>query len=232
MVRVTENSESPMINTTAVARRTLAALTLPATAAAFFLGSAGVADAATSFGTPGQVGRMASEGYLDWVVPAGVTSLHVHLVGGSGADGASGAGSPGGRGGYGAIVDETVAVQPGQAVILMPGGAASLNGNENASRDAFGGFGGPGDTHGNGGRGGAASWVIVNNRVIGIAGGGGGGGGGGAVYNYNGGQGGDAGQPGNSGSGPAGGAGGPGNIAGDEAVHHGEDQNSGSPLYS
>ncbi len=221
-----------MINTKAAARRTLVALTLPATAAAFFLGSAGVADAATPFGTPGQVGRMAAEGYLDWVVPAGVTSLHVHLVGGSGADGGSGAGSPGGRGGYGGIVDETVAVQPGQAVILMPGGAAGLNGDENASRDAFGGFGGPGNANGHGGRGGAASWVIVNNKVVGIAGGGGGGGGGGAVYSYRGGQGGDAGQPGNIGSGPGAGSGGPGNIAGNEVVHHGEDQTDAAPLFS
>ena len=221
-----------MINTKAVARRTLVALALPTTVAGFFLGIAGPAAADTPFGTPGQVGRMAGEGYLDWIVPAGVTSLHVHLVGGSGADGGSGAGSPGGRGGFGGIVDETVAVKPGQAVILMPGSAASLNGDELASRDAFGGFGGPGDAHGHGGRGGAASWVIVNDRVVGIAGGGGGGGGGGAVYNYNGGQGGDAGQPGKSGSGAGAGSGGPGNIAGNEVVHHGEDQSGTPPLLS
>ena len=221
-----------MINTKAVARRTLVALTLPATAAAFFLGSAGPADAATTFGTPGQVGRMATEGYLNWVVPAGVSSLHVHLVGGSGADGGSGAGSPGGRGGYGAIVDENVAVKPGQLVILMPGSAARLNGDEMSSRDAFGGYGGPGDSEGHGGRGGAASWVIVNDQVVGIAGGGGGGGGGGAIYSYKGGQGGDAGQPGLNGSGAGAGTGGPGNIAGDEVTNHGETQSSAPPLMS
>lgn len=218
-----------MINTKAVARRTLVALTLPATAAAFFLGSAGVADAATPFGTPGQIVQQVSDGRLDWTVPAGVSSIHLHLVGGSGADGASGAGSPGGRGGYGGFVDEDVPVKPGQAVTLYPGSAAGLSGGQTYFGDTNGGRGGHGDSHGNGGRGGAASWATVDGRIIGIAGGGGGGGGGGAVYSYSGGQGGDARGAGYNGTGPGAGSAASGNIAGSADIQHGEDQSGSAP---
>ena len=218
-----------MINTKAVARRTLVALTLPATAAAFFLGSAGVADAATPFGTPGQIVQQVSDGRLDWTVPAGVSSIHLHLVGGSGADGASGAGSPGGRGGYGGFVDEDVPVKPGQAVTLYPGSAAGLSGGQTYFGDTNGGRGGHGDSHGNGGRGGAASWATVDGRIIGIAGGGGGGGGGGAVYSYSGGQGGDARGAGYSGTGAGAGSAASGNIAGSADIQHGEDQSGSAP---
>ena len=95
-----------MINTKAVARRTLVALSLPTTVAAVILGSSVVADAATPFGTPGEIVQQVSDGLLAWSVPAGVSSVHL-------------------RGGF---VDETVAVKPGQTLILMPGSAARLSG--------------------------------------------------------------------------------------------------------
>ena len=221
-----------MINTKAVARRTLVALSLPTTLAAVILGSAGVAHADTPFGTPGEIVQQVSDGKLAWSVPTGVSSVHLHIVGGSGADGGSGAGSPGGRGGYGGFVDETVAVKPGQTLTLMPGSAASLGGAQTWFGDSYGGRGGHGDANGNGGRGGAASYVTLGNQVVGVAGGGGGGGGGGAVYSYNGGQGGDARLAGTGGSGAGAGSAGTGNIAGSDSVHHGEDQGNNAPFGS
>ena len=95
-----------MIDTKVVARRMLVALSLPTTVAAVILGSSGVADAATPFGTPGEIVQQVSDGLLAWSVPAGVSSVHLH----------------------GGFVDETVAVKPGQTLILMPGSAARLSG--------------------------------------------------------------------------------------------------------
>jgi hypothetical protein len=155
----------------------------------------------------------------------------VHLVGGSGADGQPGAGSPGGQGGHGGIVDETIAVKPGQTLDLLPGSAASLGGAEHWYGDSVGGDGGLGDSNGNGGTGGAATWVTLDGQVIATAGGGGGGGGGGAIYTYKGGNGGDAGQPGSDGSGYGAGSGAPGNIAGASDVQHGESAGD-APLVS
>ena len=212
-----------MINKGTFVRRAVVALSVPATLVAAAIAGAAPASAALPFGTPHQLVQQASDGELNWTVPQGTTSVHVHLVGGSGADGAGGAGSPGGAGGHGGIVDETIAVKPGQDLDLLPGTAASLDGAEHSYGDAHGGRGGHGDLNGNGGRGGAATWVTLDNQVVGVAAGGGGGGGGGAVYSYAGGNGGDAGHVGSDGSGAGSGGGGFGNIAGSSSIFHGQD---------
>ena len=211
-----------MINKTAFVRRTVAAISVPTTLLAVALGSTAPANADTPFGTPHQIVQSSPDGELQWTVPTGTSSVHVHLVGGSGADGHTGAGSPGGQGGHGGIVDETIAVKAGQTLDLLPGSAASPGGAEHWFGDSSGGKGGLADSNGNGGSGGAATWVTLDGQVIAIAGGGGGGGGGGAIYTYKGGNGGDAGHAGSDGSGYGAGTGGPGNIAGAANVHHGE----------
>src|SRR4051812_7037860 len=189
--RTSDREERIMTIISTSLRRTLLALSLPTAAVALSVGVAAPASADTPFGTSGEIVQQLSDGQRDWTVPAGTTSVRLHLVGGSGADGGSGAGSPGGVGGHGGMVDETVPVKPGQTLSLMPGSAAGLTGAWTAFGDSHGGRGGHGDSEGNGGRGGSASWVTLDGRVVGMAGGGGGGGGGGAVYSYAGGAGGD-----------------------------------------
>jgi hypothetical protein len=212
-----------MINNSSFVRRALVALSVPATLVVAAIGTTMPASADLPFGTPHQLLQQASDGELNWTVPQGTTTVHVHLVGGSGADGGTGAGSSGGTGGHGAIVDETIAVRPGQNLDLLPGTAASLDGVEHSYGDAHGGRGGHGDLNGNGGRGGAATWVTLDGQVVGVAAGGGGGGGGGAVFSYAGGNGGDAGHAGSDGSGAGAGSGASGNIAGSSDIYHGQD---------
>ncbi len=214
---------SSMINNSSFVRRALVALSVPATLVAAAIGTTMPASADVPFGTPHQLVQQAADGELNWTVPQGTSSVHVHLVGGSGADGGTGAGSPGGTGGHGAIVDETIAVKAGQHLDLLPGTAAGPDGAEHSYGDAHGGRGGHGDLNGNGGRGGAATWVTLDGRVIGVAAGGGGGGGGGAVFSYAGGNGGDAAHGGSGGSGAGAGSGASGNIAGSSDIYHGED---------
>jgi hypothetical protein len=219
-----------MINKTAFVRCAVAAISVPATLLAVALGSTAPASADTPFGTPHELVQHSSDGQLQWTVPAGTTSVHLQLVGGSGADGHSGAGSSGGRGGHGGIVDETIAVKPGQTLDLLAGSAASPGGAETWFGDADGGKGGLADSNGNGGSGGAATWVTLDGQVIGIAGGGGGGGGGGAIYTYAGGNGGDAGHAGSDGSGYGAGSGASGNLAGAANVQHGEAASDAPPV--
>jgi hypothetical protein len=141
-----------------------------------------------------------------FVVPAGVTSIHVVAIGGKGADAARN--YQFGRGGYGAEVSGDLAVTPGATVYVEVGG----NG---------GGFngGGASDVDGRGGGGGGGSDVrtatntdpgTLASRLLVAGGGGGGGAGDGSYDNWGrGGDGGDAGQTG----GDAGGGGGGGGTA-------------------
>ncbi|MDI6788540.1 MAG: glycine-rich protein, partial [Planctomycetota bacterium] len=136
-----------------------------------------------------------------WVVPAGVTSITVDVLGAKGGNGSSG-----GVGGNGARVQTTLSVTPGQTLYIYVGGQSS---------NASGGYNG-GGTGGNlggssyaGGGGGASDirqgGTILANRVV-VAGGGGGGGG----AQSGGPSGGSGGQNGGDGSTYAGGGGGGG----------------------
>jgi hypothetical protein len=165
--------------------------TVAALATLFALGHPAAAPAATiasqSFTSPGE---------QQFVVPAGVTTLQVTLVGGNGGVGAGGA--TGGSGGIPATVKAQLAVSPGEILYAevagngqTAGGAHNPGGygggGEGGARSAFGGTGGGG--------GGGASDVrtcsasvppaacggreSLASRLI-VAGGGGGGGGQGA----------------------------------------------------
>jgi len=109
-------------------------------------------------------------GEQTFVVPSGVHSLHVHLVGGSGGEG-------GGAGGAGAEVVGELEVEPDETLYVEVGG----NG-EDFSEGGEGGFNGGGN--GAGGGGGAsdirlqprAEPLSLESRLIIAAGGGGGGG--------------------------------------------------------
>jgi hypothetical protein len=185
--------------------------TATALAALFALAQPAGASAATiasqSFTTPGE---------HPFVVPAGVTSLQVALVGGIGGAGKGGA--SGGSGGIPATLSAQLAVSPGEIMYAEvagngeaatgahnPGGYGG--GGEGGARSGFGGTGGGG--------GGGASDVRTcsasagpsacggsqspNSRLI-VAGGGGGGGGQGANPESSaGGNGGSADQPGSEG---------------------------------
>jgi len=144
-----------------------------------------------------------------FVVPAGVTSLHVVAIGAPG-----GIGGGGSAGGKGARVETDIAVTPGQTLYIEVGGA----GGAGASGGAGGFNGGGGGGSPNGGGGGGASDVrmvscatscvtggsttSLNSRLVVAAGGGGSGAG------ADGGAGGAAGQAGNNGFGVYSGAGG------------------------
>lgn len=173
--------------------------------------------------------QFASTGSPDqpFTVPAGVSSVDVVAVGGTG--GASGPRVPSPvLGGAGALVKGTLAVTGGQTLLVQVGGSG-----DDGFDTSAGGFngGGTGDLRRNsgpgGGGGGGASDVRAapvsaglspDPRLV-VAGGGGGAGaptaiGGGLPGYYHGGPGGDAGQPGALGSFPCfsgtGGAGAPG----------------------
>lgn len=116
-------------------------------------------------------------------VPAGVTSVHLVLVGGRGGRGT------GANGGVGARVTGDLAVTPGQTIYVVVGGNGS-DGMAMTTDPAPGGFnggaaGGPAGGGGGGGGGGATDIRSVPSSVPGsldsrvvVAGGGGGGGGG------------------------------------------------------
>ncbi|EJN02496.1 putative Ig domain-containing protein [Phyllobacterium sp. YR531] len=106
------------------------------------------------------------------VVPSGVSSITVHLIGAQGGDGKSGAGtiggsplSPGGAGGLGSRVSGRLSVSPGDVLSVGVGGRASLAVNP-------GGTSGSGD----GGIGGGGTDLSLGGSRIAIAAGGGGGG--------------------------------------------------------
>jgi len=161
-----------------------------------------------------------------FIVPAGVTTVQVTLVGGEGAVGGAGTGGSHSSGGSGATVTATLAVSPGETLFTETAGDGKSNG-------AGGYNGGGSDAHTGeaGGGGGGASDVrtcsvaaspstcaggsSLATRLV-VAGGGGGGGRGGADTGdaavIKGGTGGSAGQPGGEGAfdthGDAGGEGG------------------------
>lgn len=143
-----------------------------------------------------------------FVVPQGVTSIHVVAVGGKGGGGVHGFGPPS-PGGFGATAVADLAVTPGQLLYVEVG----TNGeNASGTTGGQGGFNGDGDggnaNHGapgsSGGGGGGASDIrtlskaavgSLSSRLI-VAGGGGGGGG---SSSDNGGPGGAAGADGSNG---------------------------------
>jgi hypothetical protein len=147
-------------------------------------------------------------GPQSFMVPAGITSLQVDVVGGSGAGISAPPPAPGGR------VQATLSVTPGETLTIMVGG----NGEMNAT-SAFNG-GGAGRNGGWGG-GGASDIRRVSTRLIVAGGGGGGGPAGGGIGGAGGGLVGGAGTGacgggggGTQTAGGAGGAGGPGGTAG------------------
>jgi hypothetical protein len=109
----------------------------------------------------------------DFVVPDGVTSIDVTVVGGKGADGTGSEYI--GTGGFGATVTATIDVTPGETLRIVVG-----------SNGADGGANGGGSGASSGGYGGGATDVrqggtTLSDRVL-VAGGGGGGGGGGLTF--------------------------------------------------
>ena len=139
-----------------------------------------------------------------FTVPAGVTTIDVLAVGGSGG---SAGGTGGGAGGTGAQASAALPVIPGQTLYVEVGS----NGQDASPTASLGGFNGGGNAGDQGGGGGGASDVrfhprpagdspfSLNSRLIVAAGGGGGGAGTGAT----GGVGGAAGSGGSDGSGGA-----------------------------
>jgi hypothetical protein len=159
-----------------------------------------------------------------FIVPAGVTDVHVTAIGGSGAASTSGGGTiSGGRGGLGGLVSAGLSVTPGQSLYVEVGGSGS---------GAAGGFNGGGDSSYDGGGGGGASDLracsvaavscpggggTLDSRLLVAAGGGGAGGSGDSP----GGVGGDAGsspQAGVAGGSSSDTSGGSGGGAGSESA--------------
>jgi hypothetical protein len=140
-------------------------------------------------------------GEQTFVVPAGVSSIHVLAVGGSGGDAFPG----GGAGGASAVVSGEETVTPGQTLYVEVGGSGQpeLEGGHGGFNG--GGEGGP-TPFGAGGGGGAsdvrtapiAAGLLPDKRLL-VAGAGGGGGGFGAFCLAAGGAGGAAGQRGENG---------------------------------
>jgi hypothetical protein len=108
-----------------------------------------------------------------YVVPDGVTSLQVELLGAEGGDGGTcgretSACGNGGRAGLGALVVAALPVTPGQTLTVRVGAQGLAGGISSSSN-----IGGPG------GFGGGASMISDGTTRLAVAGGGGGGGGGG-----------------------------------------------------
>jgi hypothetical protein len=139
-----------------------------------------------------------------FTVPAGVTSLQVTLIGGSGGNGRF-PGSAGGAGGQGATVAATVAVTPGETLLAEVAGNGEPGYTEGSGAGGSGGGGLGGGiifVSGGGGGGGASdlrSGPSPATRLIVAAGGAGGGGEGGPAA-VAGGPGGGADRSGTSGS--------------------------------
>jgi hypothetical protein len=148
--------------------------------------SAQAADTEQSFTTPGEHA---------FVVPAGVTSLRVTLVGGNGGPGAGDGGGVRADGGAGATATATIAVTPGETLYVeVAGNGGTTDADGSPAQPGFGGGGVGGDVvfiasaPGGGGGGGASdvrtcpmaaaptTCVTLDSRLV-VAGGGGGGGG-------------------------------------------------------
>jgi len=132
-------------------------------------------------------------------IPAGTTSIDVHLWGGAGGGGGSDAGGPGGTGAAGhSVTSSTISISASQInttieVAVGGGGAGGGSGggapggtNGKGKTDFSGGEGGnagPQPYSGAGGGGGGATTVFINTVEIATAGGGGGGAGAGKSSN-------------------------------------------------
>jgi hypothetical protein len=132
-------------------------------------------------------------------IPAGTTSIDVHLWGGAGGGGGSDAGGPGGTGAAGHYVtSSSIAISSGQIgttlEIAVGGGGAggssgggAPGGTNGKSKTAYsggeGGNAGPNPYSGSGGGGGGATLVRIDGTDIAVAGGGGGGAGAGKDSN-------------------------------------------------
>ena len=132
-------------------------------------------------------------------IPAGTTSIDVHLWGGAGGGGSSDAGGPGGTGAAGHyITSSAISISAGQIgttlEVAVGGGAGggssgggAPGGRNGKSKTAYsggeGGNAGPQPYSGSGGGGGGATLVRINGTDIAVAGGGGGGAGAGKSSN-------------------------------------------------
>ena len=132
-------------------------------------------------------------------IPAGTTSIDVHLWGGAGGGGSSDAGGPGGTGAAGHYVtSSTISISSAQIgttleVAVGGGGAGGSSGGgapggtNGKSKTGYsggeGGNAGPNPYSGSGGGGGGATLVRIDGTDIAVAGGGGGGAGAGAGSN-------------------------------------------------
>jgi len=132
-------------------------------------------------------------------IPAGTTSIDVHLWGGAGGGGGSDAGGPGGTGAAGHYVtSSSIAISSGQIgttleIAVGGGGAGGSSGggapggaNGKGKTQFSGGQGGdagPQPYSGSGGGGGGATTLFIDGTAIAVAGGGGGGAGAGKTSN-------------------------------------------------
>lgn len=131
-------------------------------------------------------------GPYEYVVPAGITQVHVRAIGGAGGSRPpTSPSSPLTSGGAGAVVEADLDVEPGQTIVVHVGGDGADNDSGNAVRD--GGVNGGGIGLAGGGGGGSSDVRLdggeLTNRVLVAAGGGG-------VGHFAGQRGGDAGQAG------------------------------------
>lgn len=162
-------------------------------------------------------------GSQTYVVPSGVTSVNVTLVGASG-----GAGQNGGTGGNGGSVSGTLSVTPGEQLTVLVGGSGASGQSGGAGGYNGGGAGAQNGPRQSGGGGGASEIEDVSTALAIAPGGGGGGsndrtspdgdGGGGGGTSGTSGDAGDTVKQGQSGGGGGGGgtqsAGGAGGVAG------------------
>ena len=151
-----------------------------------------------------------------WVVPPGITSVHVVAVGGKGGAGDPDVGPTAAPGGFGGLAAADLAVAPGETLYVEVGGNGTDAGHPANGAGGFNaGAPGGGSVTGAGGGGGASDVRTVTrfapsslgSRVV-IAGGGGGGGGSGSASGGGGAGGGVTGDAGGFTSGSCGGGGG------------------------
>ncbi len=106
-----------------------------------------------------------------FTVPAGVSSIHAVLVGGTGGGGDPFGATPG-AGGHGAQVTADVAVTPGEAIYVEAGGAGAVGGDAEGDGGFNGGAtGGQGDGTSGGGGGGATDLRTVAATLVACDGG-------------------------------------------------------------
>ena len=131
-------------------------------------------------------------------IPAGASSLQVHLWGGAGGGGGGDAGGPGGVGAAGhyvtasgidisSYVGQTLKVGVGGGGAGGASGGGAPGGTNGKSLTGYsggrGGNAGPNPYSGGGGAGGGSTVILINSTEIAIAGGGGGGAGAGCFSN-------------------------------------------------